>query len=89
MSKYKYTVEWEGDLTNYKQDFETLEEARIAMIMHHKRNAVIKVIRVMKRTYTFKYSKELEFEADSYEEAFEQFVNYDDPIITDYICEVK
>ena len=45
MSKYKYTVEWEGDVANYKQDFETIEEARIAMIMHHKRNAVIKVRR--------------------------------------------
>jgi hypothetical protein len=43
----------------------------------------------MKRTYTFKYSKELEFEADSYEEAFEMFTNFDDPIITDYICEIK
>lgn len=43
MSKLKYTVEWEGDVTNYKQDFESLEEARMAMIMHHKRNAVIKV----------------------------------------------
>ena len=46
MRNYKYTVEWEGELTNYKQDFETLEEARIAMIMHHKRNAVIHVIKI-------------------------------------------
>jgi len=46
MSKYKYTVEWEGDVTNYKQDFDTLEEARIAMIMHRKRNAVIRVIKI-------------------------------------------
>ena len=46
MSKYKYTVEWDGDVANYKQDFETLEEARIAMIMHHKRNAVIHVIKI-------------------------------------------
>jgi len=46
MIKYKYTVEWEGELTNYKQDFETLEEARIAMIMHRKRNAVIHVIKI-------------------------------------------
>ena len=43
MSKIRYTVEWEGDVANYKQDFETIEEARMAMIMHHKRNAVIKV----------------------------------------------
>jgi len=46
MSKYKYTAKWDGELTNYKQDFETLEEARIAMIMHHERNAVIHVIKI-------------------------------------------
>ena len=46
MNKWKYTVEWEGDFTNYKQDFETLEEARIAMIMHRERNAVIHVIKI-------------------------------------------
>jgi hypothetical protein len=46
MIKYKYTVEWDGELTNYKQDFETLEEARIAMIMHRNRNAVIHVIKI-------------------------------------------
>jgi len=46
MSKLMYTVEWEGDVANYKQDFETIEEARIAMIMHHKRNAVIRVIKI-------------------------------------------
>ena len=34
-----YTVEWEGELTNYKQDFETIEEARIALALHHPRNA--------------------------------------------------
>jgi hypothetical protein len=46
MIKYKYTVEWEGDVINYKQDFDSLEEARMAMIMHHKRNAVIHVIKI-------------------------------------------
>ena len=46
MSKLTYTVEWEGDVINYKQDFESLEESRIAMIMHHKRNAIIKVRRM-------------------------------------------
>ena len=46
MSKFKYTVEWEGDVINYKQDFDSLEEARIAMIMHHRRNAVIHVIKI-------------------------------------------
>ncbi len=46
MSKIRYTVEWEGYVANYKQDFETIEEARMAMIMHHKRNAVIRVIKI-------------------------------------------
>ncbi len=46
MSKFKYTVEWEGDVINYKQDFDSLEEARMAMIMHHRRNAVIHVIKI-------------------------------------------
>ena len=39
MSKLIYTVEWEGDVTTYKQDFETIDEARIALAVHHKRNA--------------------------------------------------
>lgn len=39
MSKFIYTVEWDGDITNYKQDFETIEEARIALALHSKRNA--------------------------------------------------
>ena len=39
MSKLIYTVEWEGDATNYKQDFETIEDARIALAVHHKRNS--------------------------------------------------
>ncbi len=46
MSKYKYTVEWEGDVANYKQDFDSLEEARIAMLFHRNRNAVIHVIKI-------------------------------------------
>jgi hypothetical protein len=43
----------------------------------------------MKMIYTFKYTRELSFEAESYDEAFEMFTNYDDPIITDYTCEVE
>lgn len=39
MNKFRYTVEWEGKLTNYKQDFETIEEARIALALHHPRNS--------------------------------------------------
>lgn len=46
MSKYKYTVEWDGDVANYKQDFETIEEARMAMLFHRNRNAVIRVIKI-------------------------------------------
>lgn len=45
MSKYKYTVEWESEigLTNYKQDFETIVEARMALALHNSRNAIMKV----------------------------------------------
>ena len=41
----KYEVEWDGDLTHirYAQDFETIEEARIALALHNKRNAVLTV----------------------------------------------
>lgn len=46
MSKFTYTVEWEGELTNYKQDFETIEEARIALALHSNRNAHLKVKRI-------------------------------------------
>jgi hypothetical protein len=46
MSKFRYTVEWEGDLTNYRQDFETIEEARIALALHHPRNAHLKINKI-------------------------------------------
>tara|TARA_R100000951_G_scaffold115172_1_gene122411 strand:+ start:342 stop:518 length:177 start_codon:yes stop_codon:yes gene_type:complete len=39
MNKFRYTVEWDGDGINYKQDFETIEDARIALAVHHRRNA--------------------------------------------------
>ena len=41
----KYEVEWDGDLSHirYAQDFETIEEARIALALHNKRNAVLTV----------------------------------------------
>ena len=41
----KYEVEWDGDLSHirYAQDFETIEEARIALALHHKRNAVLTI----------------------------------------------
>lgn len=45
MSKLIYTVEWEGDDTTYKQDFETIEDARIALAVHHRRNARLKIKR--------------------------------------------
>jgi|GEM_PF-2253098 len=42
---YKYEVEWNGDLDHirYAQDFETIEEARIALALHHHRDAVLTV----------------------------------------------
>lgn len=45
MSKLIYTVEWEGDEMTYKQDFETIEDARIALAVHHRRNAHLKIKR--------------------------------------------
>lgn len=39
MSKLIYTVEWDGDGITYKQDFETIEDARIALAVHHKKNS--------------------------------------------------
>lgn len=39
MSKFNYRVEWDGEITNYKQDFENIEEARIALALHHRKNA--------------------------------------------------
>ena len=39
MSKLIYTVEWDGDGITYKQDFDTIEDARIALAVHHRRNS--------------------------------------------------
>ena len=41
----KYEVQWDGFISNerYAQDFETIEEARIALALHNKRNAVLTV----------------------------------------------
>lgn len=41
--KYKYTVTWNGDIANYKQDFDTLEEARQAMKDHASRGSVLTI----------------------------------------------
>ena len=41
--KYKYSVTWNGDITNYKQNFDTLEEARAAMKAHASRGSVLKI----------------------------------------------
>ena len=46
MIKLRYTVEWEGDMTNYKQDFETIDEARIALAIHNKRNARLLISKI-------------------------------------------
>lgn len=45
MSKLIYTVEWEGELTSYKQDFDNIDDARIALALHNQRNAVLKIKR--------------------------------------------
>jgi hypothetical protein len=46
MIKLRYTVEWEGDMTNYKQDFETIDEARIALAIHNSRNARLLISKI-------------------------------------------
>lgn len=44
MENLNYRVEWDSpEGLTYKQDFETLTEARIALAMHNSRNARIKV----------------------------------------------
>jgi hypothetical protein len=44
MSNLNFTVEWDGpNGMTYKQDFETIAEARMAMALHKSRNARIKV----------------------------------------------
>ena len=46
--KYKYEVTWDSDMSyvEYTQDFETIEDARIALALHNKRNAVLSVIQL-------------------------------------------
>jgi hypothetical protein len=42
---YIYEVQWDSDMSyvKYTQDFETIEDARIALALHNKRNAVLTV----------------------------------------------
>jgi hypothetical protein len=46
--RYKYEVTWDSDMSyvKYTQDFETIEDARIALALHNKRNAVLSVIQL-------------------------------------------
>lgn len=41
--KVKYEVWWDGDLTTYKQEFDSIVEARMALALHNSRNARMKV----------------------------------------------
>ena len=41
--KIKYEVWWDGELTTYKQEFDTIVEARMALALHNSRNARMKV----------------------------------------------
>lgn len=41
--KYEYIVFWDGPMTRYSQKFETLEEARIALALHHGKDAELRV----------------------------------------------
>ena len=41
----KYEVQWDGFISQerYTQDFETIDEARIALALHNNRNAVMRI----------------------------------------------
>ena len=43
--KYVYEVQWDSDISyvRYTQDFETIEDARIALALHNKMNAVLRI----------------------------------------------
>lgn len=41
MSKIIYEVHWDGELVTYKQRFDNISEARMAMALHNSRNARI------------------------------------------------
>jgi hypothetical protein len=41
MSKLRYEVHWDGELVTYKQGFDTISEARMALALHNSRNARI------------------------------------------------
>lgn len=50
MKRFKYEVSWDSDITNeygkilrYNQEFETLEDARLALALHNSRNSELKV----------------------------------------------
>lgn len=44
MSKLTFSVRWEGpEGLTYQQDFENIDEARIALVMHRERNAVLSI----------------------------------------------
>lgn len=45
--KMSYIVEWDGDLVTYRQDFETIEDARLALALHNRRNSRL----IVKRNY--------------------------------------
>ena len=44
--KYVYEVQWDSDMSyvKYTQDFETIEDARIALALHNRRNAVLTAV---------------------------------------------
>ena len=39
MDKFRYIVQWDGDGISYKQDFDTIKDARIALNAHRKKNS--------------------------------------------------
>lgn len=41
--KVKYEVLWDGELITYKQEFDSIVEARMALALHNSRNARMRV----------------------------------------------
>jgi len=40
---YEYSVSWNGKMARYRQVFESLEEARMALALHHHKDAVLHI----------------------------------------------
>ena len=42
-NNFKYEVSWDGKLSRYRQEYDTLEDARLAMLIHKNKNSEMHV----------------------------------------------